>query len=71
MENPADVMTKYLNSEATQMHLDKFHFTRSGGRAQSAPTLAGLAGPRWEVTDEWASGAADENEVARVHRLPR
>ena len=70
-ENRADVVTKYLNSDATQRHLDKHRITRSGGRAQSAPTLAGLAGPRCKVTDEWASGAADEHEVARVHRLLR
>ena len=61
VENQADVVTKSLNSEATQRHLDELHITRSGGRAQSAPTLAGLAGPRCEVTDERASGAADEH----------
>ena len=31
--NPAGVVTKYFNSEATQKQFDKFHITRSGGRA--------------------------------------
>ena len=46
------------------------HITRSGGRAQSVPTLAGLAGPRGKVTDEWAQGP-NKQEMTTVHGFRR
>ena len=84
LENPADIVTKYQNSEAAQRHLDKLHVTRSSGRAESAPVLAAVArvadtpeaavvnrrqqGCR--INDDWTTEAA-ESEMVRIHRRPR
>ena len=42
LNNPADIVTKYLNAEAAQRHLDRLHIIRSKGRAGTAPVLATL-----------------------------
>ena len=84
LENPADIVTKYLNSEAAQRHLDKLHVTRSCGRAETAPVLAAVVWvadtPEAAVVDKrlrgerskdgWAEEAA-EGEMVRIHRRPR
>ena len=68
LENPADLVTKYLNSEAARRHLDKLHVTRSSGRAETAPVLAAVGGRSGE--DGWAE-EAEEGEMVRIHRRPR
>ena len=84
LENPADIVTKYLNSDAAQRHLDKLHVTRSCGRAETALVLAAIGwaadAPEAAVVDKklqggrgkdaWADEAA-EGEMVRIHRQPR
>ena len=67
LDNPADIVTKYLNAEAVQRHFSRLHIVRSSGRAQSAPTLA-AAGRR--ASDEWAREVI-KGEVTGVHHGPR
>ena len=67
LNNPAKIVTEYLNAEAAQRHFSKLHITRSGGRAQSAPTLAAMRG---RAIDEWAE-EAEKGDVRRVHHGPR
>ena len=43
LENPADIVVKYLNSDPAQGRLEMLRVTRSCGRAASAPVLAAVA----------------------------
>ena len=84
LDNPADLVTKYLNSDAAQRRLDKLHVTRSCDRAETAPVLAAMGvaadAPEAAVVDKklqggrgkdaWADEAA-EGEMVRIHRQPR
>ena len=66
LDNPADIVTKYVNAEAAQRHLAKLHITRSHGRAGTAPVLAAMK----QVADSWADEEAG-GDLVRVHRKHR
>ena len=44
-ENPADVMTKYVDRSTMEKALDKMHLTFMGGRPACAPATMGLGNP--------------------------
>lgn len=44
--NPADLMTKNLNHDKLETHLEKLNFAISTTRAETAPELLGHIGPR-------------------------
>ena len=69
-ENPADLVTKYLNSEAVQRHLDKLHITRSCGRDASAPVLAAVSLGVDGSADKWQQERPG-GEVVRHHAQGR
>ena len=62
-ENPADLMTKYLNAEIITRHCKKLETSFEGGRATGAPQLSSLFISKavWEDEEDESEEEQDEN----------
>ncbi len=58
VDNPADLMTKYLNVETIDRHCNKLNVSFPGGRAAAAPNLNVI----FETKAVWELGLGDEQE---------
>ena len=77
LANPADLVTKHLNQQSANKHLELLDMWTEGGRADTAPRLDSINAAE---VDEWtrrpircplASLQIEQVEIARIHRKAR
>ena len=63
IDNPADLMTKYLNAETIDRHCSKLDISFPGGRAAAAPNLNAV----FDTKAIWELGLGEEYEDQEEH----
>ena len=65
-KNPSDILTKYVNGDLLERHVESLGVRFEGGRAETAPEMNSVES--WTAEIEWETQLNDEKD-AKVKRV--